>query len=113
MMYSELKDKNPKLENCFFAFSNKQLEEGLKKHNLKKSDVVSAAGGLIGTKEGINKLYNDYEKISEEIKEKCTPQDVYNYEFDNHECSYTGDDTEAIELVHDYFGKDAKFNRRF
>ena len=27
--------------------------------------------------------------------------------------NYTGDDTEAIELVHDYFGKDAKFNRRF
>ena len=43
------------------------------------------------------------------------PQDVYNYEFGNHVCSYTCNDEEAIKIVVDYFGKERAKNvkRRF
>lgn len=113
--YSTLKDQQPELTDCFFAFGISQLEEGLKKHNLKKEDIVKAHGGLFGTPEGIKKLYSDYEEISKQITETCDPQEVYDYEFINHECSYVGDDEEAIKLVCSYFSdeKASLVKRRF
>ena len=43
-------------------------------------------------------------ELHKRISKECIPQEVYNYEFDNHECSYVGDDEEAIKIVIDYFG---------
>jgi hypothetical protein len=113
--YNTLKDQQPVLVDCFFAFSKSQMEEGIEKHNLQGKKLFRADGGLFGTQEGIQKLYNDYDAISKQISENCDPQEVYNDEFVNHECSYVGDDEEAIKLVVSYFGdekaKDVK--RRF
>ena len=113
--YTQLKDQQPELVDCFFAFSNSQLSEGIAKHNLKDKKILRAPGGLFGTQEGISKLYSDYEEISKEITENCDPQEVYNYEFGNHECSYVGDDEEAIKLVVSYFGdeKAKEVKRRY
>ena len=102
--YTQLKDQQPVLSDCFFAFSQSQINEGIEKHNLKGKKLFRADGGLFGTQEGIQKLYNDYDAISKQITETCDPQEVYNYEFGNHECSYVGDDEEAIKLVVSYFG---------
>lgn len=113
--YTLLKDQQPELVDCFFAFSNKQFDEAIIKHNLQDKKILRADGGLFGTKEGIQKLYDDYEAISQQITETCDPQEVYAYEFDNHECSYVGDDEEAIKLVVSYFGdeKAKEVKRRF
>jgi hypothetical protein len=102
--YQKLKDKHPTLVDCFFAFSKSQYEEAIIKHNLQDKKILRADGGLYGTQEGISKLYEDYENISKEITETCEPQEVYDYEFFNHECSYVGSDEEAIKLVVSYFG---------
>jgi hypothetical protein len=113
--YNTLKDQEPVLVDCFFAFSKSQIEEGIEKHNLQGKKLFRAPGGLFGTQEGISKLYSDYEAISQQISETCDPQEVYAYEFDNHECSYVGDDEEAIKLVVSYFGdeKAKEVKRRF
>lgn len=113
--YSKLKDQNPELVDCFFAFSKSQFSEGIEKHNLKDKKILKSDGGLFGTKEGIEKLYSDYEAISAQITETCDPQEVYNYEFGNHECSYVGDDEESIKIVVSYFGdeKAKEVKRRF
>lgn len=113
--YTKLKDQNPELVDCFFAFSKSQFQEAIIKHNLQDKKILKADGGLFGTQEGIQKLYDDYEAISAQITEKCEPQEVYAYEFDNHECSYVGDDEEAIKLVVSYFGDERakKVKRRF
>lgn len=103
MSYSELKNKQPELFECFFAFSDKQFEEGIKKHNLEGKKIFRADGGLFGTNQGIEKLYADYEAINAEIKTTCQPQEVYDYEFINHECDYVGNDHEAIKIVASYF----------
>ena len=60
-------------------------------------------GGLFGTQEGIAKLFADYDAIDAEIAKQCDPQDVYKYEFDNHECLYTCDDAEAFAIVERIF----------
>lgn len=113
--YITLKDQQPVLVDCFFAFSNSQYNEAIEKHNLKEKKILRAAGGLFGTREGIQKLYDDYDEISKQITENCDPQEVYAYEFDNHECSYVCDDEEAIKLVVSYFGdeKAKEVKRRF
>lgn len=60
------------------------------------------------------KLYEDYfsiflnrtkelEAIKKEIQEKCTPEEIYIFEFINHECAYTNDDTEALNTTRFYF----------
>jgi hypothetical protein len=98
---------------CFFAFSNEQLTEGLKKFNLKKEDIRNGGMGLYGTVEGMKKIMSFYDEQSKRIGEECDPQIVYDYEFGNHECGYTHDDTKAIKLVVSYFGEEkAKLVKR-
>ena len=102
--YQKLKDLQPTLVDCFFAFSKSQYEEGVIEHNLQDKKILRADGGLYGTQEGIQNLYDDYEAISAKITQTCEAQEVYDDEFINHECSYVGDDEEAIKLVVSYFG---------
>ena len=62
--------------------------------------------GLYGTKEGLEAVYTFYEERSKRIAEECNPQDVYDYEWANHECMITYDDEEAIQIVIDLFGEE-------
>lgn len=113
--YSTLKNQHPELVDCFFAFSESQYQEAIIEKNLQEKKILRAGGGLFGTQEGITKLYSDYENISKQITENCDPQQVYDYEFGNHECSYVGDDEEAIKIVSSYFSDERtkEVKRRF
>lgn len=113
--YQEIRSKSPKLFECFFAFSREQINEGIKKNNLEGVKIYSAPQGLFGTKAGIEKLYADYDQQDVEIVANCDPQKVYDYESNNHECSYTNDDEEAIKIVIGLFGmeKAKEVKRRF
>lgn len=109
-MYKELKDQHPQMPECFFAFSNSQFTEGIEKKNLKDKKILNAGSGLYGTKEGLDEMMKFYEDNSKKISKQCTPQEVYDYEFWNHECEYTGLDIEAIEIVKSYFGEEGLKN---
>lgn len=111
--YQEIKSKDPELFECFFAFSNQQFEEGVKNNKLEGKKILKGIGGLFGTQEGIAKLYSDYDEIDKEIARECDPQEVYNYEFSNHECSYTCNDREAFAIVESIFGPDVKVKRKY
>lgn len=105
--YQELKSKDPILTECFFAFDNKQFEEGIKEKGLEGKKVFSAKHlfiGLYGTDEGLKQFVESCEKITEDITNGCDPQEVYDYEFINHECGYVGNDEGAIDIVVTYFG---------
>lgn len=104
MKYTEYLEIQPVMTNCFFAFSNEQFKEGIKKFNLEGQKIFNGGQGLYGTNEGITDFLNQYDKIFEDIKNNCNPQEVYDYEFINHECSYTCDDAEAFKIVVDIFG---------
>lgn len=110
--YIELKNDQPKGEGVFFAFNKKQFDEGvdelIKKGQFQPGGkLLSAGGGMYGTKEGLDKFFEYYEEREEIIKKECDPQEVYFYEYNNHECmiNWYGD-KEAIEIVSDYWGKD-------
>jgi len=103
MRYTEIRAIEPVLEECFFAFSNQQFADGKVRMNIVDKKIVRGFGGLFGTQAGIDKLMGFYDVQAEQIAKECEPQDVYNYEFSNHEC-YTCDDEEAIKIVLSYFG---------
>ena len=97
--YRQIKDQQPVLFECFFAFSNEQFAEGKKKAGIEGKKILDGGHGLYGTKEGIQKLFDHYDNVDKEVAEQCDPQDVYDYEFNNHECGYTNTDEEAIKIV--------------
>jgi hypothetical protein len=110
MNYQQIKNQQPVLRDCFFAFSTEQFNEGVKKHNLEGQKIYRGHGGLYGTSEGINELMSFYDNLNERIGKECDPQEVYNYEYDNHECSITCDDTEVMKIVLGIFTEEQCLN---
>ena len=105
--YIEITDEQPALNKCFFAFSKQQFEDGKREAGIKEDEkIYQDSYGLYGTKEGLEAVYTFYEERSKRIAEECNPQDVYNYEWNNHECMITYDDEEAIQIVIDLFGEE-------
>ena len=106
--YHKLKyDFNAEMHDCFFAFSNQQFKEGIERFNLQDKKIYSAGMGLYGTKEGIDDFYEQYKEPEKKIKEQCDPQEVYFFEYNNHESMISWDgDTEAIRIIINYWGVD-------
>jgi len=90
----------------FFAFSNDQFKEGIKKHNLpKETKIVNMGGGMICPKENAKEVNTQLkliykESIVEDMKQG--KQRVILRELQNHECFYTGDPTDCVEKLSDY-----------
>ena len=97
----------------FFAFSDKQFEEGrqelIDKGYISSEDKIyrlPISGGF-GTKQGYHALIETYSKNVDRIREECDPQEVYFYEYNNHECMISWDgDYEAIRHIIGIWGKD-------
>lgn len=106
MNYQEIKNQQAPLRECFFAFSTKQYNEAIAEKQLEGKKIYSADYGMYGTKEGLEETFAFYKGLSARISKECSPQEVYNYEFDNHECDYQGDDREAMEICLEYFSAD-------
>jgi hypothetical protein len=104
-IYFEIKDRNPVLKECFFAYSEQQFKEGVAKAGIEGKKIFQGIAGLYGTKEGIKELMDYYTNQSKEIGEKCDPQFVYDFEYNNHECGYTNCDQEPWLIVKSYFTK--------
>lgn len=113
MKYREIKEKKFKgvdveAGETFFAFGHQQFDEAIEKLGLKDKKIYSAGFGLYGTKEGLNNYHKKTDdaisRIDQEIRDNCSPQEVYDHEFDNYECEIVCDDQEAIEVVASIFG---------
>lgn len=115
--------KDPPMRDCFFAFGDWQFHEGLKKFGLEERfkdgsvKICHAGAGLYGTREGLDEYFQTLKDRTaadrEEIREKCTPQDVYEVEYNNYECMYDWDgDLQALGRVQFWFGADAVYKVR-
>jgi hypothetical protein len=79
----------------------------LKRHNLTeeqaKATLVGDGYGGIGTREAFKARHDYFETIEKEISEQCNPDEIFEYEYWNHECGYTGDWSEALNITKAYF----------
>jgi hypothetical protein len=101
---------NADAHRVFFVFIKKQLTEGMEKFGYKDTSEIVSTGlpglGLYGAPECVKSFMDEYEAMEDRVRNECDPQKVYEYEFSNHECGYTGSDEEAIQIVVSYFGKE-------
>ena len=114
MTYSNLKNKvmQDKLSSIFdelgvfFAFSDKQFQEGKQKRNIKENEKIAAiqGGGFLPSKNAKSyiKKTNDLMVWLEKQVKKLNPEAVIGYELNNHECYYTGDVSPAYEVLQAY-----------
>lgn len=108
--YRELRKEQTEMDvskyRCFFAFSREQLVQGQKSIGLKEGErLVSFGCGGYGTEDGVRQMFARLEEIESRIKTECDPQEVYCYEFNNHESFLSFDgDVDAIRLVKGIFG---------
>ncbi len=110
--YNELQKERyeKKHEGIFWAFSKEQFDKGLEKikpYREEGDKIVSFCGGGFGTPKAIKKMMEWHDEIDKRIAAECDPQEVYYYEYNNHESciNYEGD-TEAIKIIIDYWGPD-------
>ena len=84
-----------------FAFSNSQLQEGLNKLGVNKSEVISIGGGGFirkSDKQNFHDLLDNFdEKLDENLEDDEFVLQMFKYEMGNHEYCITYDDEEVIE----------------
>jgi len=100
-------DKVFKEHQAFFAFSDKQVGEGMKEHGLTSRERLCNMGsGMVCPKENADNLLKDLTKIyqdsiKQDIKENGINK-IVRRELSNHECYYTGDCGACVEKLADY-----------
>ena len=111
--YRELCNERSKVDvtkyDCFFAFSNEQFARGLKSiRPLREGEkLVSIGAGGYETKDGAKRLFEFYDTINDKIRSECNPQEVYVYEYNDHECCLDWDgDLNAIRIISVIWGDD-------
>jgi len=108
----ERQSKNTELFNkvgLFFAFSDKQFEEG--KTTLKEGDkYVSIGGGGYLPKSNVDELLNGLEAIkswyNSEVKKNKAEEKEIAYELNNHECFYTNDLSDVYQIFEGTYTKE-------
>ena len=96
--------------DCFYAFSDSQFHKGLSRiRPLKEGEqLCRGGGGLYGTKDGMQRYFQAMRECADKIKDECDPQEVYCYEYNNHEAQISWEhDNQIMEMVTSIFGKDA------
>ena len=104
-LYVEFKErKQEKINNfdMFFAFDNKQLENGLEKLNVNKNEIVSIGMNGFIRKSDVQKFKNMLNNFKEEhtknMKNDNYVYHMFKYEMANHEYIITYDDEEILEV---------------
>lgn len=89
-------------DSLFFAFSNEQLEEGLKKIESQKNEIVSIGMGGFVRKDKVKEFIALMKRHDIERKElRKNTKELINaivYELFNHEYCITGNPNDALEI---------------
>lgn len=113
--YKELRDSQSQMtteekDGIFFAFDQYQFDTEFKRinKNKKEGDVLRKGRfGLFGFERCIKAWNERIANIDKRIAEECDAQEVYCYEYNNHECMLDWDgDTNAYQIIEQIFGKE-------
>ena len=113
--YKAIKNEHPDADKCgvFFAFSREQFAEGYKRlvelGHIKDGDKIcqDKDTGAFGTEAGLAAFFKFYDDSRAAIPKECDPQEVYFYEYNNHECMIAWDgDKDAYDLIVGYWSEE-------
>lgn len=106
--YAEIKQEqfDFKAHGGFFAFGQEQFTA----NKIGEEPFVSMGMGLYCSKTNAKTLSEAFHKFADEknaqIKNECNPQEVFDYEYDNHECDYTNDVENPCMYIIELYGID-------
>lgn len=104
-------DKKVNLEldktGIFYAFSKEQFNENKPIKKAPNTDYLSVGYGAYIYKKDKNKLDKYFNEIAPRLKQelvsKVDIEDFIYYELINHECYYTGDYTDILEVLKPFY----------
>lgn len=105
--YEQAYNKGLEETGVFFAFSKEQFNENKQPKDAKDNEFISVGlGGYIH--ESNKKKLDDFinikaKELQETFKSKVKLDDMIEYELINHECYYTGDYLEILDLIRSYY----------
>ena len=106
MTYRQLRDKQEKEFNafpCFYAFSNMQFEEGMKKLGVSAAELYQGPGGMFYRKCDSDKLRAMIASFDKELEDAYEDDDflydAFMYELGNHEYCITLDPEDTCEAL--------------
>lgn len=69
--------------------------------------IINFTNGGFATPKGLKLMEEYWASIDQRIREECDPQEVYYYEYNNHEsCINMEGDTDAIEIILNIYGEE-------
>lgn len=109
MTYTELKNRQQSEFNafpCFFAFSNQQFDDGMRRLGLSPDDtsaIYHGFGGMYYRRSDSKKLSEMFSRFDAELSAALNDYDfavdAFQTEIANHECHYTGSVGEALAAL--------------
>lgn len=106
MKYTELKKLNESEITAFplfFAFSQEQLEEGLKDLDTTKELLVNCGGGMFTRKtdrKKLDEMFTNFEtRMADNMKDDAFFLDAAEYELANHEYCYTYEIDDTLDSL--------------
>lgn len=108
--YKEYEDKTNKAlkdTGIFYAFSEEQFNSNKTYKNASDTEYLSIFGGAYIHKKDKDKLDNYFEVVSPQLKNelisKIDIKDLIEYELSNYECYYTGNYTEILDIIKQFY----------
>ena len=94
-------------ETCWEFSDIKRVIAKLKPLLKEGEKIIQFANGGFATPKGLEMMKAYWQSIDERIRKECDPQEVYYYEYNNHEsCINMEGDTDAIQIILDIYGAD-------
>ena len=103
------KEVNLELSNTgiFYAFSKEQFNQNKPKKDASDTEYLSVGYGAYIHKKDKSKLDKYFNEIAprlrQELVSKVNIEDFIHYELINHDCYYTGDYTEILEVLRPFY----------
>ena len=105
--WEKFKRRPPK--SCFTLMEAEGYKHLVELGHIKDGDKIcqDKDTGAFGTKDGLAAFFKFYDDSRAAIPKECDPQEVYFYEYNNHECMIAWDgDKEAYDLIVGYWGEE-------
>ena len=108
--YNEITDEmyhHTHPETCWEFENFENVKKKLSPYLKEGEKIISFGGGGFATPKGFKMMMEYYDNVDKRIAAECDPQEVYWYEYNNHECPINMEgDTEPMKIILRIYGEE-------